>query len=45
MKKIRVEVNSTLTYTPFENISKLLNEAKKEERENDRNRNSHSNGK
>lgn len=29
MKKIKVEVQSTLTYTPFENIGELLKEEKK----------------
>lgn len=30
MKKIKVEVQSTLTYKPFENIGELLKKAKKE---------------
>lgn len=34
MKKIKVEVNSTLTYTPFENIGELLKKMKKEDKKN-----------
>lgn len=34
MKKIKVEVNNTLTYTPFENIGELLKKTKKEDKKN-----------
>lgn len=34
MKKIKVEVEHSLTYTPFENIGELLKKAKKEEKDN-----------
>jgi hypothetical protein len=33
MKKVKVEVENTLTYTPFENIGELLKKATKEEKE------------
>ncbi len=32
MKKVKVEVESTLTYTPFENIGELLKKSKKEDK-------------
>lgn len=41
MKKVKVEVESTLTYTPFEKIGELLKkdkEDKKEEKKNGRTR-------
>ena len=36
MKKVKVEVESTLTYTPFENIGELLKKKKKEVKANGR---------
>lgn len=44
MKKIRVEVQTTLTYTPFENIGELLKNEKKEEKKNGCNSSTDSNG-
>ena len=39
MKKIKVEVESTLTYTPFENIGELIKQSKeKEEKPNEKQR-------
>ena len=43
MKKIKVEVQTTLTYTPFENIGELLKKEKKEEKK-DGNSNTNSDG-
>ena len=34
MKKVKVEVQSTLTYTPFENIGELIKDAPKKEVQN-----------
>jgi hypothetical protein len=36
MKKIRVEVQTTLTYTPFENIGELLKKEKKAPKKEDK---------
>ena len=33
MKKVKVEVESTLTYTPFENIKEIIKEAEKKGKE------------
>lgn len=36
MKKIRVEVQTTLTYTPFENIGELIKKDKKSPKKEDK---------
>lgn len=33
MKKVKVEVESTLTYTPFENLGELIKQSKKDKKE------------
>ena len=35
MKKIKVEVQSTLTYTPFENIGELLKKSPQKDKKED----------
>ena len=36
MKKVRVEVETTLSYCPFENLSDMLKKDKEEKKEKDR---------